>query len=134
MLDTVNNGSTANGNVFGNTSYFLARQQSFKPSPTLQSFPISYNYSYNRPIANTFPNYSAYNSLCKLETQREASFYFQSPNFPYRYPPNIDCFYTIKKIANACAVELDFREFFVEPLPDCNSDWLLIGQKNIAVN
>ena len=42
---------------------------------------------------------------------------------------NVDCFYSIKKLSNICSVELDLREFYLEPILDCSGDWLLIGEK-----
>lgn len=81
---------------------------------------------YFTPKANN--NSVSHLTTCHIVTQSE-SFFFHSPGFPAIYPPNVDCFYSIKKLSSTCSVELDLREFYMEPIPDCSGDWLLIGEK-----
>jgi len=91
-----------------------------------KSYPTPNIFSYFTSKQNNMP-VSALPS-CKI-VSHSASFFFHSPGFPATYPPNVDCFYSIKKLSNVCSVELDFREFYLEPIPDCSGDWLLIGEK-----
>ena len=83
-------------------------------------------FSFFIPETNNFPVPRL--PTCNTVTH-STSFVLHSPGFPAIYPPNVDCFYSIKKLSNICSVELDLREFYLEPILDCSGDWLLIGEK-----
>ncbi len=73
------------------------------------------------------PPPSHHPTSCNFITHGQ-TFYLQSPRYSIaNYPPNINCHYTIKKLSNACSIELDFRDFHLESVPNCSADWLLIA-------
>ena len=58
------------------------------------------------------------------------SFIMQSPLYPQPYPPNSQCLYTVRRQGpSTCSVELQFRHFYLEPIPQCLNDWLRIGDR-----
>ena len=91
-----------------------------------KSYSTSNVFSFFIPETNNFPVPRL--PTCNTVTH-STSFVLHSPGFPAIYPPNVDCFYSIKKLSNICSVELDLREFYLEPILDCSGDWLLIGEK-----
>ncbi|XP_046452995.1 cubilin-like [Daphnia pulex] len=76
------------------------------------------------PISSNFPQFSCNNVIIP-----SLLFYLKSPFYPQPYRENTFCRYVIKKAFNVCSLELDFRDFYLEPTVDCSKDWLLIGDR-----
>ncbi|XP_041824165.1 cubilin [Melanotaenia boesemani] len=49
--------------------------------------------------------------------------YITSPNYPQNYPVNIDCIWVIT-VPNGEAVQIDFEDFYIEPVSSCSYDYL----------
>lgn len=104
-----------------------------------KGYKSSNSYGYNKGKPGKYsppkyygpPNVSGYPPIhrCDLLVQTQ-SFSLHSPGYPQPYPPSIDCRYLIRKVRpNVCLVELEIRDFFLEPANGCSSDWLLVGER-----
>ncbi len=63
-------------------------------------------------------------------------FVLQSPNYPFPYPPNLDCVAVVFPAdENICSLELRFDEFKIEAsevLDECANDYLEVSDVNSA--
>ena len=115
-----------------------------KPAPALASyFPPSHHprnkpqHQYGAPQPQLRPPYSGSQPPIHRPPQPPTpchvliatpSFVLQSPGYPQPYPADIQCYYTVRRsAADICSIELEFRRFYLEPVPLCSNDWLRIG-------
>lgn len=55
----------------------------------------------------------------------ESKFEIISPGYPYQYPPNADCLYSIRRAnSNICKLKLEFIDYDVDSTSSCDGDYL----------
>ncbi|KAI1305239.1 Cubilin [Halotydeus destructor] len=63
----------------------------------------------------------------------DSIFEVSSPGYPYGYPLNSDCLYSIRKLNdNVCKLRLTFVDFDLETTPACDHDYLQVNGDNIC--
>ena len=126
-------GRSAHTDLLRSSKSYPLSNKGYNKSP-----PISYRPILSNPIPILSANlkqsssYTSYNLRpqvpCNVVIDKSV-FYLQSPHFPQQYPANLHCLYTIKRALGSCSIELDIRDFYLEPTLDCSRDWLLVGER-----
>ncbi len=116
---------SAHTDLFRSSRSYPLKSKDFDKGPSISYRPIVSNIKQS----SSYTNHNLRSQVSCNVVIRNTLFYLQSPYYPLQYPSNSHCLYTIKKALGACSIQLDIRNFYLEPIADCSRDWLLIGDR-----
>ncbi|RWS21833.1 hypothetical protein B4U80_11764 [Leptotrombidium deliense] len=63
----------------------------------------------------------------------DKTFELKSPGYPYTYPPNSDCLYSIRRSnPEICKIRLEILDFDTDATPDCRNDYLELENQRLC--